>query len=55
MAAGLDPKTRLASGTTMETAMAIAVLWYNKGHAGFEQVLPEIGALPPETTVMKCA
>lgn len=36
----------------METATAIAVLWYNKGHTGFERVLEEIGVLPSEDLVM---
>lgn len=44
----LCPKTKFASRTSVETATAIAVLWYNKGHAGFEHVLKEIGVLPPE-------
>ncbi|XP_050034085.1 uncharacterized protein [Dermacentor andersoni] len=43
----LCPKTKFASRTSVETATAIAVLWYNKGHAGFEEVLQEIGLLPP--------
>lgn len=53
----------------METATAIAVLWYNtiavlwynKGHASFEHVLQEIGVLPQKswprtlTVAMTCA
>lgn len=44
----LCPKTKFASRTTVETATATAVLWFNKGHAGFERVLEEVGVLPPE-------
>lgn len=44
----LCPKTKFASRTTVETATALAVLWYNKGHKGFEQVLEEIGILPSQ-------
>lgn len=36
----------------METATAIAVLWYNRGHKSFEQVLQELGVLPPEELVV---
>lgn len=42
----LCPKTKFASRTTVETATALAVLWYNKGHRGFEKVLEGIGILP---------
>ncbi|CAN8014692.1 unnamed protein product [Ixodes persulcatus] len=48
----LCPKTKFASRTTVETATAIAVLWYNKGHTGFERVLEEIGVLPSEDLAM---
>lgn len=44
----LCPKTRFASRTVVETATAIAVLWFNRGHASFEHVLEELGVLPPE-------
>ncbi|KAL1426099.1 hypothetical protein MTO96_018572 [Rhipicephalus appendiculatus] len=42
----LCPKTKFASRTTVETATALAVLWYTEGHRYFEQVLAEIGVLP---------
>ncbi|XP_040074766.2 uncharacterized protein LOC120846929 [Ixodes scapularis] len=44
----LCPKTRFASRTVVETATAIAVLWFNGGHASFEHVLEELGVLPPK-------
>lgn len=44
----LCPKTKFASRTTVETATALAVLWYNKGHRGFEEVLEGIGILPSQ-------
>ncbi|KAH6928310.1 hypothetical protein HPB50_014119 [Hyalomma asiaticum] len=34
--------------TTVETATALAVLWYNKGHRGFEKLLEGIGILPSQ-------
>lgn len=43
----LCPKTKFASRSAVETATAIAVLWYNRGHASFEVVLEELGVLPP--------
>ncbi|KAG0439124.1 hypothetical protein HPB47_016749 [Ixodes persulcatus] len=48
----LCPKTKFASRTVVETATAIAVLWYNRGHGSFEQVLQELGVLPPEELVV---
>ncbi|XP_077507301.1 uncharacterized protein LOC144116435 [Amblyomma americanum] len=42
----LCPKTQFASQTVVETATAIAVLWFNKGHTGFEEVLQELVILP---------
>ncbi|XP_077549490.1 uncharacterized protein LOC144162721 [Haemaphysalis longicornis] len=48
----LCPKTKFASKTVVETATAIAVLWYNCGHGSFEQVLQELGILPPEELVV---
>ncbi|KAM7314836.1 uncharacterized protein ISCGN_004620 [Ixodes scapularis] len=47
----LCPKTKFASRTVVETATAIAVLWYNRGHGSFEQVLQELGVLPSEELV----
>ncbi|XP_075736299.1 uncharacterized protein LOC119161920 [Rhipicephalus microplus] len=47
----LCPKTRFASRTAVETATAIAVLWFNRGHASFEKVLEELGVLPSEALV----
>ncbi|XP_037504717.1 uncharacterized protein LOC119379487 [Rhipicephalus sanguineus] len=44
----LCPKTKFASRTTVETATALAVLWYNEGHRGFEKVLEGIGILPSQ-------
>lgn len=44
----LCPKTMFASRTTVETATALAVLWYNKGHWGFEKVLEGIEILPSQ-------
>lgn len=43
----LCPKTKFASRSAVETATAIAVLWYNRGHASFEVVLEELGVVPP--------
>ncbi|CAN7988722.1 unnamed protein product [Ixodes hexagonus] len=48
----LCPKTKFASRTVVEMATAIAVLWYNRGHGSFEQVLQELGVLPPEELVV---
>ncbi|XP_075751069.1 uncharacterized protein LOC142817685 [Rhipicephalus microplus] len=48
----LCPKTKFVSKTVVETATAIAVLWYNCGHGSFEQVLQELGILPPEELVV---
>ncbi|KAH7969439.1 hypothetical protein HPB52_018192 [Rhipicephalus sanguineus] len=39
-------KTKFATRTVVETATAIAVLWFNQGHSGFEEVLQELGVLP---------
>lgn len=36
----------------METATAIAVLWYNRGHGSFERVLQELGVPPPGELVV---
>ncbi|CAN7950083.1 unnamed protein product [Ixodes hexagonus] len=47
----LCPKTRFASRTVVEMATAIATLWFNKGHTGFEQVLQELGILPSQELV----
>lgn len=47
----LCPKTRFASRSAVETATAIAVLWYNRGHASFELVLEELGVLPPASLI----
>ncbi|KAH7983085.1 hypothetical protein HPB52_009122 [Rhipicephalus sanguineus] len=44
----LCPKTKFASRTTVETATALRVLWYNKGHRGFEKVPEGIGILPSQ-------
>lgn len=35
----------------METAAAMAVLWFNKGHSSFEHVLQELGVLPPDELI----
>ncbi|XP_050028801.2 uncharacterized protein [Dermacentor andersoni] len=43
----LCSKTKFASRTAVETAAAMAVLWFNKGHSSFEQVLQELSVLPP--------
>ncbi|KAG0413128.1 hypothetical protein HPB47_009702 [Ixodes persulcatus] len=48
----LCPKTRFALHTVMEMATAIATLWFNKGHTGFEQVLQELGILPSQEPIM---
>ncbi|XP_077512011.1 uncharacterized protein LOC144122929 [Amblyomma americanum] len=42
----LCPKTKFATRTVVETATAIAVLWFNEGHTGFKEVLQELGILP---------
>lgn len=42
----LCPKTKFATRTVVQTATAIAVLWFNQGHSGFEKVLQELGVLP---------
>lgn len=42
----LCPKTKFATRTVVKTAAAIAVLWFNKGHTGFKEVLEELGILP---------
>ncbi|KAG0425613.1 hypothetical protein HPB47_027245 [Ixodes persulcatus] len=47
----LCPKTRFASCTVVEMATAIATLWFNKGHIGFEQVLQELGILPSQELI----
>ncbi|KAM7296829.1 hypothetical protein ISCGN_021984 [Ixodes scapularis] len=47
----LCPKTRFAARTAVETATAIAVLWFNRGHSSFEQVLEELGVLPSKQLV----
>ncbi|XP_077561420.1 uncharacterized protein LOC144177720 [Haemaphysalis longicornis] len=47
----LCPKTRFASRTVVETATALAVLWFNRGHTSFEQVLQELGIFPSEELV----
>ncbi|XP_077496918.1 uncharacterized protein LOC144107678 [Amblyomma americanum] len=44
----LCPKTRFASRTAVETATALAALWFNRGHRSFEQVLEELGVVPPK-------
>ncbi|KAK6178741.1 hypothetical protein SNE40_011255 [Patella caerulea] len=38
----LCPKTRYASLRSVQTAAAIAILWYNKGYTGFSDVLNEL-------------
>ncbi|XP_077496137.1 uncharacterized protein LOC144107026 [Amblyomma americanum] len=43
----LCPKTRFASRYVVETATALAVLWFNRGHTSFDRVLEELGVLPP--------
>ncbi|XP_077502060.1 uncharacterized protein LOC144113044 [Amblyomma americanum] len=45
----LCPKTKFVTRTVVDTATAIAVLWFNKGHARFEEVLQELGILPSKT------
>lgn len=47
----LCPKTKFASRTTVETAAAMAVLWFNKGHSSFEHVLEELGVVPPDQLI----
>lgn len=47
----LCPKTRFAARTAVETATAIAVLWFNRGHSSFEQVLEGLGVLPSKQLV----
>ncbi|XP_077509270.1 uncharacterized protein LOC144120579 [Amblyomma americanum] len=47
----LCPKSRFASRTAVETATAIAVLWFNRGHSSFEKVLEELGILPSKQLV----
>ncbi|XP_037571609.1 uncharacterized protein LOC119453623 [Dermacentor silvarum] len=47
----LCPKTKFASRTAVETAAAMAVLWFNKGHSSFEHVLQELGVLPPDELI----
>ncbi|XP_075748767.1 uncharacterized protein LOC142814252 [Rhipicephalus microplus] len=47
----LCPKTKFASRTTVETAAAMAVLWFNKGHSSFEDVLEELGVVPPDQLI----
>ncbi|XP_040354443.1 uncharacterized protein LOC121045565 [Ixodes scapularis] len=47
----LYPKTRFVARTAVETATTIAVLWFNRGHSSFEQVLEELGVLPSKQLV----
>lgn len=47
----LCPKTRFASRSAVETATAVAVLWYNRGHESFELVLEELGVLPSASLI----
>ncbi|XP_075737571.1 uncharacterized protein LOC142777120 [Rhipicephalus microplus] len=47
----LCPKSRFASRTAVETATAIAALWFNRGHSSFEKVLEELGILPSKQMV----
>ncbi|XP_075748832.1 uncharacterized protein LOC142814262 [Rhipicephalus microplus] len=47
----LCPKTKFATRTVVETATAIAVLWFNRGHSGFEEVLQELGVLPSKESL----
>lgn len=37
--------------TVVETATALTVLWFNRGHTSFEQVLQELGIFPSEELV----
>lgn len=39
-------KARFASHTVLEMATSTAIVWFNKGHKGFEEVLQELGILP---------
>ncbi|KAG0443943.1 hypothetical protein HPB47_014362 [Ixodes persulcatus] len=47
----LCPKTHFAARTAVETATAIAVLWFNRGHSSLEQVLEGLGVLPSKQLV----
>lgn len=47
----LCPTTKFASRTAVETAAAIAVLWFNKGHSSIEHILQELGVLPPDELI----
>lgn len=47
----LCPKTKFVSQTVIETATAIAILWFNKGHATFGHVLEELHILPSKDLV----
>jgi hypothetical protein len=45
----LCPKTRWASLKSVQTAAAIAILWYNKGYTAFSDVLDELGVGTPSS------
>lgn len=47
----LCPKTKFVSRTVVETAAAMAILWFNKGHATFEHILEELNILPSRDLV----
>lgn len=47
----LCPKTHFAARTTVETATAIAALWFDRGHSSLEQVLEGLGVLPSKQLV----